>query len=145
MALDRYFRQLASQDQRRSAARVFVALEGNDVAGFYTLAASSIELVELPPNVIRKLPKYPKVPCALIGRLAVDLKFRGRGVGDALLADAVSRVLHASSEIAITAIVVDAKDDQSAAFYRHFGLQPLCDQPRRLYVMVSSLTGRAAG
>ncbi len=119
-ALDDYFKNQLSQDIRRRITACFIALSNDRrVAGFYTLASSSVFLGDLPENLKKKLPRYPSVPVVRMGRLAVDQAFKGQGLGGALLADALSRVLH--SEIAAYALVVDAKDNTSADFYRHHG------------------------
>ena len=115
-ALDRYIRTQATQDIRRRIATCFVAVESatGELAAYYTIAAASIPTTELPADITKRLPRYPTLPAVRIGRLAVDLRFRGRGLGGALLADAVRRVLLAPP--AVFAIVVDAKDDQAVAF-----------------------------
>lgn len=87
------------------------------VAGFYTLAASSVLLSELPDSAARKLPRYPAVPVARLGRLAVDQRFTGLRLGSALIWDAGQKAL--ASSVAAFALVVDAKDEAAAAFYRH--------------------------
>ena len=93
-ALDRYIRLQASQDTRRKVARVFVSLpeKSREVAGFYALSAGSIERAMFPPEDVKRLPRYP-VPVALIGRLAVDRRWAGQGLGSALLADASVHLL----------------------------------------------------
>ena len=140
-ALDRYFRDQVTQDIRRRITSCFVALdEQARIAGFYTLAATSVLLADLPEVIARKLPRYPTVPAIRMGRLAVDEAARGKGLGGALLADALSRSV--GSEIAGFALVVDAKDDEAAAFYLHHGFVPLADQPRTLFLPVA--TARAA-
>ena len=138
--LDRYIRQQASQDARRRVARVFVAVPegGSEVAGFYTLGAASIERTALPPEEeARRLPRHP-VPVALIGRLAVDRRWGGRGLGSALLADAFRRVVRAGEALAVYAVIVDAKDAQAQAFYERFGFVRLPDAGRRLFYPVAS-------
>lgn len=118
--LNRYFRDQLSQDIRRRVTACFVALSKEDrVAGFYTLASSSVFLGDLPEIIKKKLPRYPSVPVVRMGRLAVDQAFKGQGLGGALLSDALLRVIR--SEIAAYALVVDAKDDTAADFYRHHG------------------------
>lgn len=132
--LDEYIRRYASQDIRRNVARVFVATPENDshrLAGFFTLSAGSISCSDLPESLAKKLPRYP-VPVALIGRLAVDNEFQGKGLGAILLADACRKVVHASTSLAVAGIVVDAKDDAASNFYRHFGFQILPGQLTRL-------------
>lgn len=132
--LDEYIRRYAAQDVRRNLARVFVATPDGDaslLAGFYTLSAGSVNCAEMPESLARKLPRYP-VPVALIGRLAVDERFHGQGLGAILLADTCRKVLNASVTLAVAGIVVDAKDEMAAGFYRHFGFLPLPGQPGRL-------------
>ncbi len=139
-ALDRYIRQQASQDVRRNVTRVFVALpeESNEIAGFYTLSAGSIERNALPEKKAKRLPRYP-VPVALLGRLAVDRRWCGQGLGSALLADALQRVVRASAALAVYAVVVDAKDEQAQAFYEHFGFIGLPGAKRRLFYPVGGI------
>jgi ribosomal protein S18 acetylase RimI-like enzyme len=136
--LDRYFKQQVPQDARRRVTACFVAVaqDGGVVAGYYTLASASVSLTDLPEDLARKLPRYPSVPAVRMGRLAVDQKFRGRGLGAAMLADALQRSLNA--EIAAYALVVDAKDEQAAAFYRHHGFVALTDDPLALFLPLAT-------
>jgi len=138
-ALDRYFREQVTQDVRRRATACYVALEapGAKIAGYYTLAAAGVPLADLPAQLAKRLPRYPSVPVARLGRLAVDHTYRGRKLGSALLWDAVMRVLR--SEVAVFALVVDAKDDRAEAFYRHHGFVPFGSQTRQLVLPLSSL------
>ncbi|WP_435009026.1 GNAT family N-acetyltransferase [Tundrisphaera lichenicola] len=137
--LDRYFREQASQDIKRRATACYVAVElaTGKVAGYYTLAASGIPLGELPESLIKKLPRYPLVPVARLGRLAVDLAYRGQKLGAALVWDAVARCLR--SEVAVAALVVDAKDEQAEAFYRHLGFLELSGEGKRLVLPLAKL------
>jgi GNAT superfamily N-acetyltransferase len=139
--LDRYIRELAGQDQRRDVTRVYVALaEGtNRVIGYYTLSSDSVDLYGLPDSLIRRLPRYPHIPCVLIGRLAVANEMKGRGMGRRLLADAFQRILYWESEIAVWAIIVEAIDDHAIEFYRKFAFKPFEDDPRRLFLPVATL------
>ena len=133
--LDRYLARQAGQDVRRRIARVFVCTAGNAdaVLGFYTLSALSIDLSSLPEQLSRKLPRHP-VPCALIGRLAVDRSAHGRGLGRVLLADAVKRTVAAGETVAMHALIVDAANDDAKRFYERFGFLPLTDDPMRLFL-----------
>lgn len=139
-ALDGYLRRQASQDARRNVSRVFVAIpeELEEVAGFYTLSAGSVERETLPEDVMKRLPRYP-VPVALLGRLGVDRRRVGQGLGRALLVDALRRVHHASDSLAVYAMVVDAKDDRARAFYERFGFIVLPDSATRLFLPMSTL------
>ena len=142
-ALDEYFRTQATQDARRRASACYVAVQHdtNAVAGYYTLAAASVPLTELPESLSKRLPRYPSVPVARVGRLAIDLSFQGRKLGGALLADAALRTLR--SEVAVFALVVDAKDDAAVAFYRHHGFEMYGGQPKQLIVPMARFTGAA--
>ncbi len=139
-ALDAYLRTRAGQDPRRRVARVFVCCEeGSEaVLGYYTLSSLSIELSALPADKALRLPRHP-VPAALIGRLAVSSDIQGQSIGRLLLADAVKRALAVSEEIAIHALVVDAKDERASGFYRAFGFMPLVGQRNRLFLPLGSV------
>jgi predicted GNAT family N-acyltransferase len=85
------------------------------VLGFYTLSATSIQLSDVPAPLAKKLPRYPRLPATLLGRLATDLSARGAGLGRILLVDAIARAVR--SEIASFALVLEAKDETAASFY----------------------------
>ena len=137
-ALDRYFKTQATQDIRRRVAHCFVAVElaTGSVAGYYTIAATSIPLVGLPPEDAKRLPRCPTLPAVRIGRLAVDKRFQGCGMGGALLADATRRTLLAPP--AVYALVVDAKNDRVVAFYERFLFRPMVGQPRTLFLPLAT-------
>jgi len=137
--LDRYLKQQASQDMRRRIAALFVLVDQDidSIAGYYTLAATAIRLAELPPEITKKLPKYPLVPATLLGRLAVDQRYQGQGVGSFLLMDALRRSFN--SEIASMAVVVDAKDDKARDFYEHHQFIPFPEQSQRLYLPMTTI------
>jgi GNAT superfamily N-acetyltransferase len=140
-ALDRYIRELATQDIRRRVSNCFVAVNAaGKLAGYYTLAAASLPLTELAPEQTRRLPRYDAFPAALVGRLAVDEMFRGHGLGSALLVDAMARALRA--EPAIFAMIVDAKDETALRFYLHHGFQHFTSRPMSLYVPLAEAARR---
>ena len=135
-SLDRYLRQQASQDMRRVTARVFVAISTDHpdrILGYYTLSAAAIVSADLPPDMAKRLPKYP-VPAALIGRLAVDQSIAGRGLGSLLLADAVKKATLAAETVAMAAIAVDPIDDSARQFYAAFGFRSLLGAERRMFL-----------
>jgi ribosomal protein S18 acetylase RimI-like enzyme len=142
-ALDRYFREQVTQDVRRRVTVCYVALARDKakVAGYYTLAAGGVALAELPEELARKLPRYPSVPVARLGRLAVDRSYRGRRLGSGLLWDAGLRALR--SELAVFALVVDAKDEQAADFYRHHGFVAFASRPRQFVLPLAKLAEAA--
>jgi ribosomal protein S18 acetylase RimI-like enzyme len=137
-ALDRYLQTQATQDIRRRVAQCFVAVETSTdrVVAFYTLSAASIPLADLPPEDAKRLPRYPAVPAVRIGRLAVDLQFQGRCLGEAMLADANARALKA--EIAAVMLLVDAKDENAVAFYERYGFRIVAGQTRMLFLPLAT-------
>lgn len=136
--LNRYLREQVTQDVRRRVAACFVALaDGQRIAGYYTLASASLLLADLPASTSKKLPRYPSVPAVRMGRLAIDQAFKGQGLGGALLADALDRA--ARAEIAAYALMVDAKDESAADFYRHHGFIALPDSPRTLFLPLATV------
>ena len=143
-ALDRYFREQASQDIKRRIATCFVAVgrDAQDVAGYYTLTATSIALSALSPEIVKKLPRYPVVPAVLLGRLAVADHYQGQGLGGVLLADALKRTSRA--ELGVFAMVVDAKDGAARRFYEHYGFTPLPGEARRLCLPITAALRRLA-
>jgi len=142
-ALDRYFKTQVSQDIRRRVTACFTAVDAQGrIAGYYTLASASILLGDLPEHLARKLPRYPAVPAVRMGRLAVDLAFKGEGLGAALLADALRRAV--TAEIAAYAFVVDAKDAKAAAFYAHHGFHATKGNPLLLYLPLATVKGLMA-
>ena len=143
-ALDRYLQTRASQDIRRHVASCFVAVDRNTgaIAGYYTLAAAQIDAVDIPAEIAKRLPRYPRIPAALIGRLAVDRRYQGRRLGRALVVDAIQRALQ--SDTAAFAVIVEAKNAAAVAFYRRLQFEPIVGNPNSLFLPVSffaKLTG----
>jgi ribosomal protein S18 acetylase RimI-like enzyme len=140
-ALNRYLRELASQDIRRRVSNCFVALASTGtIVGYYTFAATSLPLTELPPEQARRLPRYPSFSACLVGRLAVDQRFRGRGLGSQLIVDAITRAMRA--EPAIFALIVDAKDEVAFRFYELLGFHRFASQPMTLYLPIAEAARR---
>jgi ribosomal protein S18 acetylase RimI-like enzyme len=137
-ALDRYFREQVTQDIRRNVTNCFVAVGADSglIAGYYTLAASSAQFSDLPLDITKRLPRYPALPAVLLGRLAVDQRFRGRGLGAVLLANAALRAIQSAP--AVFTLLVDAKDENAVAFYRHHGFASLPSNSRRLFLPTAS-------
>jgi ribosomal protein S18 acetylase RimI-like enzyme len=139
-ALDAYLQKQAGQDVRRRVAVAFVATpDGKTIAGYYTLSQYSVELGVLPEELAKKLPQYPLVPATLIGRLAVSVAFRGQGIGELLLMDALYRCLGGSRQVASAAVIVDAKDERAAAFYRKYGFLELPKVEQRLFLPMATI------
>ena len=134
--LDTYLKTQAAQDDRRNVSRTFVLVgdEPKVIAGFYTLSATSIEATNLPTELSRKLPRYPLIPAALIGRLAVAKNYQGRKHGGDLLINALKRIVRAGGDMAAYAVVVKAKDRAAVSFYEHYGFQRFPSLPNELYL-----------
>lgn len=141
--LDRYLCERARKEmsQRISAVWVLHDVEGRRIAGYYTLNAATVERTDLPPEFTHRLARYEVYPASLIGRLAVDQKYRGQRVGGRLLLDALARCLAASREVASVAVVTDAKSAVARLFYEHYGfmLLPTEDSERRLFLPMATV------
>jgi ribosomal protein S18 acetylase RimI-like enzyme len=136
-ALDRYLQELAMQDVRRRVSNCFVACDSAGmIAAYYTFAATSFPLSDLPPEETKRLPRYGVLPAGLIGRLAVDQHCCGQGLGGALVIDAVRRA--AGADPAIFALVVDAKDETAVAFYEHLAFRRFISRPMSLYIPIAT-------
>ena len=141
--LDHYLQEQAGQDARRRVAAPFVAsADGMKVFGFYTLSATSIQLADVPAALAKKLPRYPRLPATLLGRLATDLSTRGVGAGRLVLIDAIMRAVR--SEIASFALVLDAKDETAASFYERESFIRLPGTPIRLLRRMDDLAALVA-
>lgn len=141
LPLDTYLQKQARQDMRRRVAVTYVLAGSNDreIAGYYTLSATSLLLADLPETIARQLPRYPAVPATLLGRLAVASKSRGQRLGELLLRDALHRSAGTSRTIGSTAVVTDAKDEDAQAFYERYGFLRLTTVPRRLFLPMATM------
>ncbi len=141
-SLNQYLHRYAGQDIKRRVNRVFAASpldRPQQVVGYYSLSAGSLDATDLPEALGRRLPKYP-VPAALLGRLAVTQSCQGKGLGSILLVDALQRVAQASQVMAVYTVVVDALNAEAARFYAQFGFTPLPSQPLKLFLPMDSVT-----
>ena len=137
-ALNRYLKQMAGQDQKRSLSKVYVLTEGESIIGYYSLSAHSVSRENLPEGI--KLGGYQDIPFLLLGRLAVDKKYQGQGLGDALIFHAFKTTQEAAEKVGILGIIVDAKDENAAGFYEGFGFVRLQGSSRRLVLNISALS-----
>jgi GNAT superfamily N-acetyltransferase len=142
--LDRWLIRHAGQNQRKDAARTFVASTGDRVVyGYYTLIAGQLDHRDATTDTSKGLsPRFP-IPVAILARLAIDDSRHGQGIGGALLNDALNRVVRAAEQVAVRAVVVHAVDENAVGFYRRFGFSALSTAPRTLIVALPAL--RAAG
>lgn len=115
------------------------------IAGYYTLAAFGIVPASLPSEFSRRLPRYDQLPATRIGRLAVDRRYQGQGLGRDLLMAALEKSYRQAPQIAALAVVVDAIDDHARHFYERFGFQRVLDDEYRLYLPMATVEQLIAG
>jgi GNAT superfamily N-acetyltransferase len=137
-ALDAYLVRFALASQASGAARTYVAVRGERVVGYYTLAAASAEADRAPARIAKGLARHP-IPLTLLARLAVHRLEQGAGLGTALLKDAIRRHMQAQMIIGSRALVAHAKDERAAAFYARRGFQPSPTDPLHLYLLTKDM------
>lgn len=138
--LDRYLATQAGQAVEKKLAAVFVLTDdGKTILGYYTLSSYVIHLDDIPDTLAKKLTKMRQVPATLLGRLARSLHTKGKGFGEILLADALKKALLNSGTVASWAVVVDAKDQTAAEFYKRYGFAELPTIAGRLFLPMNSI------
>jgi len=136
--LDRYFHQQVSRDLKAKLCTCFVLCEDGQhlVKGYHTLSNASIPRELIPADISKKLPRYPQLPVTLLGRLAVDENFKGKGYGELLLLDALKKSREASKvAIGSMAVIVDPIDQAAEVFYRKYGFIHLPDSKKMFMAM----------
>jgi predicted GNAT family N-acyltransferase len=136
--LDTYIHQQANQDVKRKLAACFVVCESktNLIKGYYTLSNNSIPSELVPSAIRKKLPgSYESIPTTLLGRLAIDNKFQGQGIGKYILIDALKRSYETSKTIASIAVIVDPIDIEAENSYAKYGFTKLPDSGKMFLAM----------
>lgn len=136
--LDNYLQKQANQDIKRKLSACFVLndKETNLLKGYYTLANNSISQNLIPTEFKKKLPKsYTSIPTTLLGRLAIDIRFQGKGIGKLLLIDALNRSYLISKSIGSFAVIVDPIDEDAEKFYDKYGFIKLPDSGKMFLPM----------
>jgi GNAT superfamily N-acetyltransferase len=139
--LNRHLTAFAFQNQSANAAQTYVCVSGSDIAGFYSLSASSVAFAEAPERMRKGLARHP-LPVMLLARLAIDRRWQGKGIGASLLKDASLRAIETSSIAGVRALVVQAKDENALSFYRHFGFLEGFAEPNILYFLTKDLRSK---
>ncbi len=137
-ALNEFLLKYARQNQSKDAGRTFVISRDLQVLAYYTLVSSSVEFDLAPAPMKKGLARHP-LPVVLMARLAIDQSLHRQGWGKALMRDAYRRVIAASEEIGIRALVVDAKDEEAVRFYEHMGLTRFESGSLRLFCLSSEI------
>lgn len=133
--LNRFLLRYALQNQQAGASQTYVGYADGEIVGFYTLAVGQVSHAEAPERVTRGLARHA-VPIMLLARLAVDRRWQGKGIGEALLKDAMQRTLQAADIAGIRAFAVHAKDENARRFYEHFDFIPSPADPLHLFVLL---------
>ena len=107
--------------------------------GYYTLSWFSLELTEIEPIVAKKLPRYPLLPATMLGRLAVDKRYKGKGFGQLMLIDGLKKSYKASQQIASVALLVEAINEQAVRLYQKFGFIRFQSSSDRLYLSIKTI------
>ena len=136
--LNRWLTDHALASQTADLARTYLALTDTAVAGYFSLTTGSVRRESAPRRYARGMPRHP-IPTILIARLAVDRRHQGRHLGGRLLAEALRLAVAAGDNAAARLVVVDAIDDQAAAFYHHYGFIDVPENPRRLFRKISDI------
>ncbi len=130
--LNTWLKRRALLNHLSGASRTCVAMSGKRIAAYYCLAAGSIQHAATPGKIRRNTPE--PIPALVLGRLAVDLGFQKRGVGPMLLLHALERTQEVAKVAGIRALLVHAKDEEAAEFYKRFGFVELPLDPLMLMV-----------
>lgn len=139
--LDIYLKERAGQEVKKNVTVTYILHEKHSprVLGYYTLSSCSIELRDLAENIARKLPKYETLPVALVGRLAVDRRYRSKRIGESMLLDALDRSYRISKAMGLFAVIVDAKSESARSFYQRYGFVTTEQRPFRLYLPMKAI------
>ena len=129
-SLDEWLRRRARSNQVSGASRTYVVCEGARVVGYYCLSSGALAVADAPGAIKRNMPD--PIPMAVLGRLAIDRSWQGKGLGAALLQDAVMRVGQAAHIVGIRGLLVHAISDEAKAFYEHYGLAASPTNPMTL-------------
>ena len=136
--LDRFLIRHALQAQQSNSSQTYVAVSGDEVAGFYTIVAGEVQHAQAPERVVKGMSRHP-IPLLVLARFAVHVNAQGRGIGSGLLLDALGRTLQVADVIGVRALAVHAKDDRAVAFCRHFGFTPSPTDTRHLFMIIKDI------
>ena len=144
-SLNEYLIRYAFKNDQNDIAKTFILADSeDDVLGYYSICAASIEFSELPEAVSVRLPKYP-ISAALITRLAVATSAQGNDYGSRLLIDALQRIVQAADELGIKLVIVDALHAKAKAFYRHYGFQSFPGNDLKLFLPIETIREAVTG
>jgi GNAT superfamily N-acetyltransferase len=137
-ALNQFLQRYALVSQKANSAQTYVCCQDDEVVGFYSLAAGSVDPGSVPSRVMKGLARHP-VPVMVLARLAVDSEHQHRGLGRALLKDALLRTAQAADIAGIRCLLVQAKDDAARQWYESWEFEPSPTDPYHLFLMLKDL------
>jgi GNAT superfamily N-acetyltransferase len=137
-SLNEWLRRFAVNNQRSDASRTFVVHRNKVVVGYYSVASGSVQKEDAVLRVGKGLHNQP-IPVVLLGRLAIDRREQGSGLGKALLKDALLRIDRASDIVAVRAVLVHAIDEEAAQFHRKFGFEESPTHPLHMLLLMKDL------
>ena len=138
IALNQFLQRYAFVNQKANSAQTYVCCQGDEVVGFYSLAVGSVDPEAAPPIVMKGLARHP-VPVMILARLAVDKAHQRKGLGQALLKDALLRTAQAADIAGIRCLLVHAKDDTAQRWYKSWEFEPSPTDPYHLFLMLKDL------
>jgi GNAT superfamily N-acetyltransferase len=136
--LNRFLKRQAWNNQQAHSSQTYVLAKDLSVYGYYSLAAGSVTHDEATERIKKGLARHP-IPVILLARLAVEVSLQGKGIGPALLKDALLRVASAADTVGARALLVHAKDDNAKGFYQHFEFEPSQSDPYHLLLIMKDL------
>ncbi|MFO7877236.1 MAG: GNAT family N-acetyltransferase [Desulfovermiculus sp.] len=136
--LNLFLQRYAWVNQKANCAQTYVSCLGQEVVGYYSLAVGSVIQASAPQRVTRGLARHP-VPVLILARLAVDVGHQGRGLGRALLKDALLRTVQAADIAGIRALLVHAKDERARQWYASWDFDPSPTDPYHLFLLLKDL------
>jgi GNAT superfamily N-acetyltransferase len=136
--LNIFLQRYAIASQAAGGAQTYVAAIGDAVAGYLCLTVGQVEYADAPERLAKGLARHP-VPIMILARLAIDRKWQGKGLGAALLRDALRRTAQAADIAGIRALVVHAKNEQAKRFYQHFDFQASAKEPFHLFLLMKQI------
>ena len=137
-SLNDWLKRFAWTNQQNETSRTYIVHRAQRIAGYYSIAAGAVLPEDVPPRIAKGLAKHP-VPILLLARLAVDQSEKGKGLGGALLKDALKRMANAADIVGARAVLVHALDAEAAAFYRHFNFEPSPVSDLQLMLLMKDL------
>lgn len=136
-SLDEWLKKRARLNHATGASRTYVIAVGPRVIGYYCLASGAIAVTDATGKLRRNMPD--PIPMAVLGRLAIDSDWQGKGIGVALLRSAVSRTVQAADILGIRGLLVHAISDAAKAFYEHHGFTPSPSNPMTLLLSLKGI------